>query len=62
MCFYNNKKNILAVDDYEDNLFLIQLIFETLGCQVRTACNGREGSRSNLQEQKYYETERELLR
>ena len=42
MCFYKNK-NILAVDDYEDNLFLIQLIFETLGCQVRTACNGREG-------------------
>ena len=42
MCFYKNK-NILTVDDYEDNLFLIQLIFEKLGCNVRTACNGKEG-------------------
>ena len=42
MCFYKNK-NILAVDDYEDNLFLIKLIFETLGCHVRTAGNGKEG-------------------
>ncbi len=42
MCFYKDK-NVLAVDDYEDNLLLIKCIFETLGCSVRTACNGRDG-------------------
>lgn len=42
MCVYKNK-NILAVDDYEDNLLLIQCIFESLGCKVRTACNATTG-------------------
>ena len=42
MCVYKNK-NILAVDDYEDNLLLIQCIFESLGCRVRTACNATTG-------------------
>ena len=42
MCF-SEDRNILAVDDYEDNLLLIQCIFETLGCNVRTVCNGTEG-------------------
>ena len=42
MCFYESK-NILAVDDYEDNLLLIQCIFEALGCNVRTACNAMTG-------------------
>ena len=36
-------KNILAIDDYEDNLFLIQCIFETLECKVKTACNAKIG-------------------
>jgi len=42
MCVYKNK-NILAVDDYEDNLLLIQYIFESLGCNVKTACNATNG-------------------
>ena len=42
MCFYKNQ-DILVIDDYEDNLLLIQIIFETLGCNVRTACNGKNG-------------------
>ena len=42
MCFYKDK-NILAVDDCEDNLFLIQLIFESLECNIKTACNSKEG-------------------
>ena len=42
MCFYKNK-NILAVDDYEDNLFLIQFIFESLECNVEIVCDGKEG-------------------
>ena len=42
MCVYKDK-NILAVDDYEDNLLLIQCIFESLGCKVRTACNATTG-------------------
>lgn len=42
MYFYENK-NILAVDDYEDNLLLIQCIFEALGCKVRTACDAKTG-------------------
>ena len=42
MCLYKDR-NILAVDDYEDNLLLLQYIFEALGCKVRTACNGRDG-------------------
>jgi len=42
MCVYKNK-NILAIDDYEDNLLLIQCIFEALECNVRTACNATNG-------------------
>ncbi|WP_319420791.1 response regulator [Pleurocapsa sp. FMAR1] len=42
MCFYKGR-DILVVDDYEDNLLLIQFIFEALGCKVRTACNGKHG-------------------
>ena len=42
MSFYKDK-NVLAVDDYEDNLLLIRCIFETLGCNVRTVCNARDG-------------------
>jgi len=42
MCVYKDK-NILAVDDYEDNLLLIQCIFEALECNVRTACNATTG-------------------
>ena len=42
MCVYQNK-NILAVDDYEDNLLLVQHIFEALGCNVKTACNATTG-------------------
>ena len=38
---YFHDKNILAVDDYEDNLLLIQTIFEALGCNVRTACDAK---------------------
>ena len=36
-------KNILVVDDYKDNLDLIQCIFEALGCNVRTACSATIG-------------------
>jgi CheY-like chemotaxis protein len=42
MCCYQNR-DILVIDDYEDNLFLIQFIFEAIGCNVRTACNGKNG-------------------
>lgn len=42
MCFYQDR-NILVVDDYQDNLFLIQTIFEALGSNVRTACDGKNG-------------------
>ena len=42
MCFYQDK-DILAIDDYEDNLFLLQCIFEALGSKVRTACSAANG-------------------
>lgn len=42
MCFYTGQ-DILAIDDYEDNLILLKIIFETLGCNVRTACSGKNG-------------------
>jgi len=42
MCFYKGR-DILVIDDYEDNLILIQMILEILGCSVRTACNGKSG-------------------
>ena len=36
-------KDILIIDDNEDNLFLLRLVLEILGCKVRSACNGEEG-------------------
>jgi len=42
MCFYKGQ-DILAIDDYEDNLILLKIIFETLGCNVRTAYSGKNG-------------------
>ena len=36
-------KSVLIIDDNEDNLFLMRLILEVLGCKVRSACNGEEG-------------------
>lgn len=42
MCFYKGR-DILVIDDYEDNLILIRMILEILGCSVRTACNGKSG-------------------
>ena len=36
-------KNVLIIDDNEDNLFLLRLILEILGCDVRSASNGEEG-------------------
>ena len=36
-------KSVLIIDDNEDNLFLLRLILEILGCKVRLACNGEEG-------------------
>ena len=36
-------KNVLVIDDNEDNLFLLRLVLEILGCKVRSACNGEEG-------------------
>ena len=42
MCFYTGR-DILAIDDGEDNLILLKIIFETLGCNVRTACSGKNG-------------------
>ena len=42
MCI-NENKDILVVDDSDDNLILMQLIFESQGCRIRQARNGNEG-------------------
>lgn len=36
-------KTVLVVDDDEDNLLLIKLILEMIGCKVISACNGEDG-------------------
>ena len=42
MCIDENK-DILVVDDSEDNLLLMQLVFEIQGCNIRKAQLGNDG-------------------
>ena len=41
--FSQNFKDILVVDDSEDNLYLMQFVLEAQGYQVKTANSGKQG-------------------